>query len=106
MSGTFFQRGTRDMVEAIGSLAKLTGRTVVPSAPASALAPMPPTATGADEARVAATATARALAQAAPVDLERVARIKQAIASGTYPIAPETIADRLLALKLDWKPGA
>lgn len=37
-----------------------------------------------------------------PVDLERVERIRHAIANNNYPITPETIADRLLALKLNW----
>lgn len=37
-----------------------------------------------------------------PVDQERVDRIRRAIANNTYPITPETVADRLLALKLNW----
>ena len=94
------------MVEAVGSLAKLLGRTVQPTARTAAAAPVARVASGADEVKLTATAAAREAAAAPPVDVERVARIKQAIASGTYPIAPETIADRLLALKLDWKPGA
>ena len=32
----------------------------------------------------------------------RVAEIKKAIASGNFPILPATIADRLMALRLDW----
>lgn len=43
-------------------------------------------------------------AKTPPVDLDRVARIRQAIAKGDYPIAPETLADRLIALKLNWSP--
>lgn len=39
-----------------------------------------------------------------PVDEARVARIRNAIANGTYPISPENIADRLIALKLNWIP--
>ncbi len=39
-----------------------------------------------------------------PVDLERVAKIRQAIANNSYPIVAETIADRLIAIKLNWKP--
>ena len=93
------------MVEAIGSLAKLMGRTVQAAAPVSAPTPVKETPTGVDEAKVAATQLAREQAVSAPVDFARVARIKQAIASGNYPIAPETIADRLLALKLDWRPS-
>ena len=39
---------------------------------------------------------------APPVDAARVAEIRKAIADGTFPILPATIADRMLALKLDW----
>ncbi|MES2042228.1 MAG: flagellar biosynthesis anti-sigma factor FlgM [Pseudomonadota bacterium] len=53
-----------------------------------------------------ASGIARELAGSAPVDLDRVARIKKAIAAGNFPILPATIADRLLALKYDWEPHA
>ena len=53
---------------------------------------------------VRASSIARELAAAAPVDLERVARIKKAINDGHFPILPATIADRMLALKYDWDP--
>ncbi len=42
------------------------------------------------------------LAATPPVDADRVASVKQAIAHGTFPILPATIADRLLALRYDW----
>lgn len=45
------------------------------------------------------------LAAAPPVDVDRVREIRQAIANRTYPIVPETIADRLIALKLNWNPN-
>jgi len=45
---------------------------------------------------------ASALAAQPPVDADRVARIKKAIAEGSFPIVPATIADRMLALKYDW----
>jgi negative regulator of flagellin synthesis FlgM len=47
-------------------------------------------------------ALAKSMASSPPVDAGRVAEIKKAIASGTFPILPATIADRLLALKLSW----
>ncbi len=57
------------------------------------------------------TAIARGLSSAVtdlssspPVDSDRVSRIRQAIANQTYPIVAETIADRLIALKLNWNP--
>jgi negative regulator of flagellin synthesis FlgM len=39
-----------------------------------------------------------------PVDVERVAEIRQAIANKTYPIVAETVADRMIAIKLYWRP--
>ena len=40
-----------------------------------------------------------------PIDVERVARIKQAIEDGKFPLIPSTIADRLIALRLQWNPN-
>lgn len=45
---------------------------------------------------------ARDLAAQPPVDMDRVAEIKKAIANGDFPILPATIADQMIALKLDW----
>lgn len=45
------------------------------------------------------------LSSSPPVDSDRVSRIRQAIANRSYPIVPETIADRLIALKLNWNPN-
>lgn len=51
------------------------------------------------------TGVARELAAKPPVDMERVAEIKRAIATGKFPILPSTIADRLIALRLQWNPN-
>ena len=68
-------------------------------------APTPaPAQAVASPASPALAGIARDMAASPPVDVDRVAQIKAAIASGTYPILPETIADRLIALKLDWTP--
>lgn len=45
---------------------------------------------------------ARTMAAQPPVDMDRVAEIKKAIAQGNFPILPATIADQMIALKLDW----
>jgi negative regulator of flagellin synthesis FlgM len=39
-------------------------------------------------------------AEGAPVDIDRIAAIKAAIASGNYPVDANRIADRMLALDL------
>lgn len=93
------------MVDPIGIKAVNAGAQVTaPGAPVPVGA-IARTVAGADEARVTMTGVARTLAASPPVDLDRVARIKQAIADGTFPIYPAKIADRLIALKLDWNPS-
>ncbi|HEX7876971.1 MAG TPA: flagellar biosynthesis anti-sigma factor FlgM [Sphingobium sp.] len=46
------------------------------------------------------TPAARMAAEGAPVDMDRVAAIKAAIASGNYPVDAAVIADKMLALDL------
>ena len=94
------------MVDPIGS--KLgTVAAATPVAPPRAVQPVATPAAAAGEASVAASSlvtTARDLAAKPPVDAERVARIKRAVEDGRFPIVPTTIADRLIAFKLNWKP--
>ena len=80
-----------------------TARTAPAPTPVSATAPTR-ILSGADEAKVTLPGVAKSLAASPPVDLDRVARIKKAIADGTFPLNPTTVADRLLALRLEWKP--
>ncbi|WP_242125194.1 flagellar biosynthesis anti-sigma factor FlgM [Sphingobium sp. Sx8-8] len=51
-------------------------------------------------AAASASPVARMAAEGAPVDMDRVAAIKAAIASGNYPVDPAAIADRMIALDL------
>ncbi|MES2449348.1 MAG: flagellar biosynthesis anti-sigma factor FlgM [Pseudomonadota bacterium] len=78
-------------------------RQVVPVARAA-----PPAKTAGREGVVAEqlelSAMAFGFADQPPVDVERVSRIRNAIRNGTFPIYPTTIADRLIALKLEWNP--
>lgn len=53
-----------------------------------------------DTAPSVSTPAARMAAQGAPIDMERIARVKQAIASGNYPVDPEKIAEKMLDLDL------
>lgn len=79
-------------------------------AAAAPVRPAPPTGTPARDAQrlstpadIAATGgLAAQLAARPPVDAERVQQIKKAIANGTFPILPATIADRLLAVRYEW----
>jgi negative regulator of flagellin synthesis FlgM len=55
---------------------------------------------GARKGSEIATPAARLAAEGAPVDMDRIAAIKSAIASGNYPVNPDAIAERMLALDL------
>lgn len=86
----------------LGSVTRL-GAAVAPAAPAAP--PTPVRQQVAAETPEAPRALAQAMAAEPPIDADRVARIKKAIADGTFPILPSKIADRLLALKLQWNPN-
>lgn len=92
------------MVEPVSiNITNAAARVALAPAPVSAAAP-PRALSGADEAKVTLPGVAKSLAASPPVDIERVARIKKAIADGTFPLNPTTIADRMLALRMNWKP--
>ena len=62
-----------------------------------------PAVTHDEPARAAGLSTVVAqLSVKPPVDVERVQQIKRAVANGTFPILPATIADRLLAMRYEW----
>ena len=91
------------MVDAIGPKPVSGARSVDAVARTSAV-PVTPAISAADENATTVTALAAQAVASAPVDLDRVAQIKQAIADGKFPLYPAKIADRLIALKLDWDP--
>ncbi len=70
-----------------------------------ARAPVAPTApvSNSTTERVAANPAARLAQQGAPIDMDKVARIKAAIASGNYPVDADAIADRMVELDLPRK---
>jgi len=94
------------MVQAIGPKAvtapdRLSDRLAVPVAQAAPTSNRPSAGT---TQQLELSALAFDYGKQAPVDEKRVEEVKRAVRNGTYPITPETIADRLLALKLFWSP--
>ena len=96
------------MVDSIGST-PLNGSGSVSrvAAPAAAPAVQPAVQQATQQAPAANTATqltnlARTLSAEPPVNSDRVDAIKKAIQNGSFPILPATIADRLIALRLNW----
>lgn len=92
------------MIEPLAGKGIGADRAVARVLQAAAVAPTPATTEqrtpGADVSAVSGVASQ--LAAKPPVDGERVAQIKKAIANGTFPILPATIADRLLAVRYEW----
>ena len=89
------------MVDPIGLKPVLTSNTVAGVTRIAATAA--PESVAVQE-QVASTpgALTRELAAKPPIDHERVAQIRKAIADGTFPITPAKIADRLIAAKFEW----
>ncbi|MBW6532161.1 flagellar biosynthesis anti-sigma factor FlgM [Sphingomonas sp. RRHST34] len=92
------------MVESVGpSTIKANDLRVASVARVSAPAPAAPlAANNATTATAAPQTLAKSLAAEPPVDGDRVQQIKTAIANGTFPLSPATIADQFIALRFDW----
>lgn len=86
-------------IKATGSVAR-----IAPSAPVS---PVRSTTTETTTPVAASdpTALAKSLAASPPINSDRVSEIRAAIAKGTFPLVPSTIADQMIALKLQWNPN-
>lgn len=94
------------MVDPIGNKAgAVADRRIAPVAPAAPVSTAKPVADAVQAVQSSAAVLSGEMAARPPVDSERVARIRKAIADGRFPIYPTTIADRLLALKLEWSPN-
>jgi negative regulator of flagellin synthesis FlgM len=92
------------MVDSIGAKPSVAGdrsvARIAAAAPATVVqTPVLPRQTSVEPESIA---LAKSMAASPPIDASRVAAIKKAIATGTFPILPATIADRLMALRLDW----
>ncbi|MDP5280394.1 flagellar biosynthesis anti-sigma factor FlgM [Sphingomonas sp. DG1-23] len=94
------------MVDPIGNKAgAVADRRIAPVAPAAPVEVAKPVSGGVRPVESSAAALSSSMAAKPPVDAERVAKIRKAIEDGKFPIYPSTIADRLLALKLEWSPN-
>lgn len=94
------------MVDPIGNKAgAVADRRIAPVAPAAPVEAAKPVASEVKMVESTAAELSSTMAAKPPVDSERVAKIRKAIEDGKFPIYPTTIADRLLALKLEWSPN-
>lgn len=102
------------MVDAIGLKTVLTAdrladratvsATPASSAPVAAVAAVANTRSDTVRQQFELSAIASDLGKGALVDSKHVEDVRRAVRNGTYPITPDTIADRMLALKLNWSP--
>ncbi len=95
------------MVDPVGIKATASvDRRLAPVAPVSAVQKaQPATQTAATSAASGLQALTQPAAATPPVDIDRVSKIKKAIEDGKFPLIPSTIADRLIALRLQWNPN-
>ena len=90
------------MVESVSNGGKVSDLSLAPVTRVASAAPVKQVVSGAAAETAATASTAKAMAASAPVDADRVRVIKAAVESGTFPLSPATIADRLIALKYEW----
>jgi negative regulator of flagellin synthesis FlgM len=90
------------MIKSVGPImsAAVEAAKLRESAPARAAAPAAQDIAARAGVETVATPASRMAAQGAPVDLERIAKVKQAIASGNYPVDPDKIAEKMLDLDI------
>lgn len=95
-----------DLLIKAGGGDRAVARALTAIAAATPTRPIQPATTPVRDASSADVATAGTLsarlAAKPPVDADRIAQIKKAVANGTFPILPATIADRLLAVRYEW----
>ncbi|MFA6123323.1 MAG: flagellar biosynthesis anti-sigma factor FlgM [Sphingomonas sp.] len=93
------------MVDSIGAKAVTTqDRPVVPVRPTAQPANAAARQSETVQKQLELSALAFDFGKQPPVDTKRVEQVRQAISEGTYTLRPETIADRLLALKQSGNP--
>ena len=92
------------MVDAIGPKTVSTpDRLVVSTPPVTSVAAAAKRSETAPRA-LELSAVASEVGKGVPIDNQHVEDVRRAVRNGTYPLTPDTIADRMLALKLNWSP--
>lgn len=93
------------MVDAIGPKTVSTlDRQVVSTPPVTSIAAAAKQLANPARQALELSAVASEVGKGVPVDSQHVEDVRRAVRNGTYPITPDTIADRMLALKLNWSP--
>jgi negative regulator of flagellin synthesis FlgM len=93
------------MVDSIGTQGVTAqDRLVVPVTPTAQTAATTAKPSEAAPKELALTTLAADFGKPSAAEEARVDEVRRAVRDGTYPITPETIADRMLALKLYWSP--
>ncbi|HVI98175.1 MAG TPA: flagellar biosynthesis anti-sigma factor FlgM [Sphingomonas sp.] len=91
------------MVDPVGSKPVLPVRGLAPLTKAAPVRPAGSAVGGADEAALSSVAAlAHDMAKSAPVDADKVAHFRRAIADGSFSVQPDRIADKLVALRNAW----
>jgi len=93
------------MINGIGSTGKgrIDGTRTDPALRGAAAAAVSPLATETAKIEKPSNPAADLAALGAPVDAQKVADIRAAIAEGRYPVDPKAIAEKMLALDLPLK---
>jgi len=94
-----------NMINGIGSTGKgrIDGTRTDPALRGAAAAAASPLATETAKIEKPSNPAADLVALGAPVDAQKVADIRAAIAEGRYPVDPKAIAEKMLALDLPLK---
>jgi negative regulator of flagellin synthesis FlgM len=93
------------MVDPVGSrpVTSIGQRAIAPADATTRVAATTTATTNAPSGGLARGGTvAASLSASPPVDTDRVATIRKAIEEGRFPLSPATIADNMIALKLNW----
>jgi negative regulator of flagellin synthesis FlgM len=90
------------MVESIGTKPITADRGITRIAAVTPPKSVAPAAQAKPDTVTQTGALAQSLGAKPPVDVDRVAQVRQSIADGTFPMNPATAADSMIALRFLW----